>query len=164
MEDNNKEQKFIDIDLTPIKRKEIRINGDSNRVLALNTTDIGIVSRLSELYPKLEELQKQFNSLEVKFDEGNNMTDDSLTEVGKAVKDIDVQMRQYIDEIFDSNVSEVCAPSGNMFDPINGSYRFEYIIDALAGVYSEEIANNLEKRKTLVNKHTAKYTKSRKKG
>lgn len=161
--ESSNEKNFIDVDLTPIKRRKIRINGDSNRVLELNTTDIGLVSRLSELYPKLEELQKQFNDLEVKFDEDGDITDESFMAVGKAVKEIDSKMREYVDEIFDSNVSELCAPDGNMFDPINGSYRFEYIIEALANVYSDEVQKNIEKRKELVRKHTTKYKGKKKK-
>ena len=163
MENEELNKNAIDIDLTPIKRTPIRINSSNDRIVYLNTTDIGIVSRLSELYPKLEELQQQFNSLEVKFDENNDITEDSFSEVGKAVKEIDEKMREYVDEIFDSNVSEVCAPDGNMFDPINGYYRFEYIIDALSNVYSEELEANIKKRRENIGRHTSKYTKSRKK-
>lgn len=159
---NNSGTDFIDIDLTPIRRKKLRINGDNTKILELNTTDIGIVSRLSEFYPKLDELQKQFNTLEVKFDNDGNLTDESFFAAGETVKEIDEKMREYVDAIFDSNVSELCAPDGNMFDPINGSYRFEYIIEALANVYSDEIQKNIEKRKETIGKHTAKY-KGRKK-
>lgn len=157
VESSNNEQEVIDLDLSPIKRKKIRINGDNNRVLNINTTDIGIASRLQEFYPKLEELQSKFSNIEAKYDEDGVITDESFNAMGVAIKEIDDQMRECIDKIFDANVSEVCAPDGNMFDPINGSYRFEYIIDALSNLYSEEIAKNLEKRKETVHKHTAKY-------
>ena len=157
VESNKKENAPINIDLTPIKRTPISINGDNNRTLYLNTTDIGLVTRLSELYPKVEELQKQFNELEIKLDDEGDITEDTFNQVGKAVKEIDEKMREYVDEIFDSNVSEICAPDGNMFDPINGYYRFEYIIDALATVYSDEIERNIKGRKEQISKYTAKY-------
>lgn len=159
----NKEREFVDLNLAPIRKRKIRIDGDQNRILELDTTDIGVAMRLSEFYPKLEELQKQFNELEVKYDEEGNMTDESFDDMGKAIKEIDTKMRQYMDEIFNGNVSEMCAPSGNMFDPINGSFRFEYIIDALSKLYEDEIARNLEERKENISKHTAKYKGKRKK-
>lgn len=156
-------EETIDLNLSPIRRRKIRIDGDQNRILELDTTDIGIVNRLAEFYPKLEELQKQFSSINVDFNEDGDITDDSFAEMGKAVAEIDKQMRKCMDEIFQSNVSEMCAPTGNMFDPINGSFRFEYIIDALSNLYGEEISKNLEKRKETISKHTAKYKGKRKK-
>ena len=152
---------LIDLDLNPIRRRKIRINGDNNRILELDTTDMGIVTRLNEIYPKLAELEKEYGSLDIVFDENGDVTEESFAAVGQAIRDIDMRMREYIDSIFNSNVSKVCAPTGNMFDPINGSFRFEYIIDALANLYEDEIAKNIQKRKENVEKHTAKYTKSR---
>ena len=157
------EEQFIDIDLKPIQKRRIRIDGDNNRVVEINTTDMGIVTRLNEVYPKLQELEKEYGNLEVVFDENGAITDESFSAMGEALKDIDIKMRDYIDEIFDSDVSAKCAPTGNMFDPINGMYRFEYILDALGSLYEEEIAKNIQKRKESVTKHTAKYTKSRRK-
>lgn len=151
------EQEYIDLDLSPIRKKRIRINGDNDRVLELDTTDMGVISRLNEIYPKLAELEKEYGSLDVTFTEEGTMTEESFAELGKAVSDIDKKMRDCIDEIFNSNVSDVCAPTGSMFDPINGSFRFEYIIDALSTLYSDEIAKNMQKRKENIGKHTAKY-------
>ena len=157
VENSVEQQDVIDLNLSSIRRKKIRINGDQNRILELDTTDIGVIARLREFYPRLEELEKEYGSLDIKFDENGNLTDESFKDVSEAVKDIDIRMRECVDGIFNSNVSEVCAPTGNMFDPINGSFRFEYIIDAISTLYTEEIAKNLEKRKENINKHTAKY-------
>lgn len=156
----NKE--FIDIDLSPIQKQRIRIDGDNDRVIEINTTDMGVISRLNDIYPKLKELELKYGNLEVKFDEDGNITEDSFSAMGEAIKDLDRKMRDYIDEIFDSPVADKCAPSGTMFDPINGSYRFEFVIDVLSKLYEEEISKNIQKRKENVGKHTAKY-KGRKK-
>lgn len=156
------EQGIVDLDLNPIRRQRIRINGDKDRILELDTTDMGIITRLNEFYPKLTALETEYGSLDVQFDESGNITEESFEAVGRAISDIDTRMREYIDGIFNSNVSEVCAPTGNMFDPINGSFRFEYIIDALATLCSDEISKNLKKRKENITKHTAKYKGKRK--
>ena len=61
--------------------------------------------------------------------------------------------------IFDSNVSEICAPSGSMYDPINGQFRFEHIINVLAGLYETDIESELTSIAKRVQKHTNKYSK-----
>lgn len=163
VESSNNEQEFIDLDLSPIRKKRIRIDGDNKRIIEINTTDIGIVTRLNEIYPKLQELEQEYSNLKVEFDEEGNLEDESFNAIAEAIKDIDKKMRDYIDQIFDGPVADKCAPSGNMFDPINGSYRFEYVIDRLSRLYEEEISKNIQKRKDNIGRHTAKYTKSRKK-
>ena len=160
---DNNEQEIMDIDLSPIRRRKFRIDGDGNRLLELNTTDLGIVTRLNETYPRLQELQNQYSSLQVSLDEEGNVTDGSFNAMAEAVKDLDTKMRDHIDYIFDSDVSAKCAPSGTMFDPIRGSLRFEFIIDTLSKLYEEEISKNLQKRKDTMSKHTTKYKKSARK-
>jgi len=161
VESSNNDVEIRDIDLSPIRKQRFRINGDNRYILELNTTDMGILSRLNELYPKLTELEHKYADAKVEFDEDGSLTEESSQQLGNALKDIDAEMRECLDRIFDANVSEVCAPSGTMLDPINGSYRFEHIIDALSQLYAKEIEENVKKRKQTMSKHTAKYTKSR---
>ena len=42
-----------DLNLSAIKKKRFRINGDSNKILELNTSDLTITSRLSKSYERL---------------------------------------------------------------------------------------------------------------
>ena len=44
----------IDIDLSVTRRKVFRINGDNSKLIYLNTSDLGIFSRLNEEYPELK--------------------------------------------------------------------------------------------------------------
>lgn len=161
IKENGDNQEMLSLDLSPIRRRKICIDDDMNRILELDTTDMGVITRLNEFYPKLEELEKEYGGLEMKFDENGNLEEESFSKLGDAISSIDARMRECIDGIFNSNVSEMCAPTGNMFDPINGSFRFEYIIDALSSLYEAEIEENLKKRKELINKHTSKYKSSR---
>ena len=158
-----KDEEMLHLDLSPIRRRKICIDDDVNRILELNTTDMGIVARLNDFYPKLEELQREIMQAQPQFDDNGEITDESFLEMGKFLKDIDAKMRMYIDKIFDANVSELCAPSGNMFDPINGKFRYEYIIDILTQFYEEELEKNIERTRENVKKHTAKYKGNRKK-
>ena len=65
----------------------------------------------------------------------------------------------YVDYIFDSNVSEVCVPSGNMFDLHNGMFTYEYIIEALGDLYEKTISKEYKARLLKMKKHTEKYGK-----
>lgn len=149
---------IVDIDLSAIKKKRFRIDGDNNRILELNTSDFGVVVRLNETYASLTELATQVAGKGFDFD----AADDDVVKLDKAstvIDTIDTQMRKKIDYIFDSNVSEVCAPSGTMYDLINGKFRFEYILEKLAALYSVQIQKEYTKMAARMKKHTGKYHK-----
>lgn len=147
------EPEVQDIDLSITRKKRFRIDGDNNRILELNTVDMGIIKRLEELTPKLEALQSKAVMEQV------DDSDDDFSKVAEVLKTIDTEMREIMDELFDANVSEVCAPDGSMFDPFNGKFRFEHIIDRLMPLYEKGITDEYKKMSKRVNKHTDKYTK-----
>ena len=145
-----------DVDLGFVEKKKFRIAGDYNRMLELNVSDMNIYSRYTQAYPKL----KQFAEDACKKVETINVDDDDAMEkIADFLTDIDSQMREQIDFIFDTNASEVCAPSGNMFDPINGEFRFEHIIGVLSKLYTTGFEDEIAKFKNRTSKHTSKYTK-----
>lgn len=148
--------KIINLDLSPIRKKRIAINGDESRILELNTSDLNITNRLSEAYPKLTELAHQISTLVMPETE-DDVAD--LKAAADAWKAIDDEMRNLMDYIFDSNVSEMCAPSGSMYDPINGKLRFEWLIDILSDLYERELQAEFNKVTKRIEKHTNKYVK-----
>ena len=76
----------------------------------------------------------------------------------KKLLNTDAEMRELMDYLFDSPVSAVCAPQGSMYDPFNGKYRFEHIMETLFALYESNIEAEYKKMKANVNKRTAKYT------
>lgn len=144
-----------DIDLSATRKKRFRINGDDNCWLELNVSDMGIISRLTEAYPKLEKLQEKAIKITA------STSSDELDEVqlGKDIKAIDKDMRKILDSIFDAPVSEVCAPDGSMFDPFGGICRYEHIIGKLVELYDANIASEASDIKA----HTDKYAKVKRK-
>lgn len=150
-----------DIDLSSLRKKRFRIDGDNNRVIELNTSDAGFVVRLNQLYPKMKNIG---NELSAKInDQSSIKDDDSLGEIAEIIINLDNELKAMMDELFDSNVSEVCMPEGTSVDPINGEFRFETIIRKLGKLYIDNFNSEFTKMKNNVSKHTAKYTKSRKK-
>jgi hypothetical protein len=78
--------------------------------------------------------------------------------------EIDSKMRDTIDYIFDYPVSAVCAKNGTMYDPKDGMFRYEHIIDALTKLYQNNLNEEYKRFQARIKKHTNKYTSSKKKG
>lgn len=150
----------IDVDLSIVKKKKFRINGDNTKILELNVSDMGIVSRLDETYTKLMDLQDKVASLAEINEEANDR--EILSSTAKKLTEIDEEMRNLLDYIFQSNVSEICGSEGSMYDPIEGTFRYEHIISTLVKLYENNLNAEFAKMKKNISKHTAKYTKARK--
>lgn len=147
----------IDLDLSVVRKKRFRIDGDDNRILELNTSDLSIVTRLSETYPKLNELQSKIGNMSSDEEEDDDI-EKSLAAMSVKLTEIDQEMKALVDYIFDSNVSEVCVSSGSMYDPINGQFRYEHLITILTGLYEQNLAAEMRRVKARMKTHTAKYT------
>jgi hypothetical protein len=140
------------IDLSVFRKKQFTIDGDENRILELDTSDLNIIKRIKEFYPKLQKLEEKLQNIP-------DFKDDQFVDIADFLDDIDSEMRTAVDAIFDSNVCEVCVPNGSMYDPINGRLRYEILIDVLSKLYDENLSAEIKKVNKRVEKHTAKYVK-----
>jgi len=151
----------VDINLSVAQRKRYRINGDNNLILELNPSDMGIVTRLSELYPKLQALSDKVATLGADEEEASDDPEEfrqQLDKFGSQLKEIDKDMRDYIDKLFDANVSETCAPSGNMFDIVGGQFRYDHIIETIAQLCNQTISDEARALRARLAQKTEKYT------
>ncbi len=160
---------IIDISLG-ISKKRFRIDGDDNKIIELNTSDFNIVSRLNDAYPKLQECDKKAQELaaqnatrasDTNRENAEEIDFEDLDKFSTALKDVDSEMKALIDYIFDSNVSEICAGNGSMYDIINGYARYEIIINALTDLYSDNLSAEMAKVQARANQHIQKYTKKK---
>lgn len=150
---------IVTVDLTATRKKKFQIVIDEDKepeILELNTSDTGIISRLGEVYPQLTKLA---NDAYKDYGLDMDAEDPDLDLMGKVLKDIDAKMREYIDYLFDSNVSDICVPSGTLFDPFNGEFRFEHIIKSLAPLYGDNFSSEFGKMSKRMQKHVSKYKK-----
>lgn len=155
----NTEPEVIDIDLSATARRKFRINGDNTKLVELDPSDLSIITRIEAADREFEKCVKELEELAGSSTE----TDEEINELGRKFKNIDNRMRKILDNVFQSNVSEVCAPTGSMYDPINGKFRYEYILEALMNFYQTNIQNEYRKMKVNVAKKTSKYTGSKRK-
>ena len=137
---------IIDLNLDSVKRSRFRINGNNDAIIELNLSDLGIVDRLKVGMEKLTQAMNEIAAIP--------SDDDNISEV---MKQADQKMREYVDYIFDYPVSAVCAKHGTMYDPKDGKFRYEAIIDGLTKLYEENINAEYQKLQARLSKHTAKY-------
>lgn len=147
-----------DIDLSIIKKKRFRINGDNNRILELNTSDLNIISRLTSAYSRLQDYMSEVGKIL------SEMPDEELTEdveriASEQLEAIDMNMRKELDYIFDAPVSKVCDDGGSIYDPFNGAFKFEHIIEAILKLYERNLDKEFNKIRKRVSSKTSKYTK-----
>ena len=146
--------KTFDFDLSLSQKKRIRIDGDDNRIIELNTSDMGIIERINQLADKMNELSTKY--IDAKFDE--NLDEKQETEeIIVRIKELDSKMREIVDDLFQSKVSDVCVPDGTMFDMFNGMFMYEILIERLLTLYADNIEKETKQTLNRMRKHTDKY-------
>jgi hypothetical protein len=154
------EDNIIDINIEGIKKQKFRINGKSDAIIELDTTDVNIITRLKEVYPKLNKLATEATA-RVDIDSASTV-EEQLDRMADTLKDIDTKMREYVDYIFDSEVSKVCVPHGSMYSPHGGKFTFEHITESLGKLYANNLDVEAQKMSKRLRQHTEKYTGKRK--
>ena len=153
------------INIEGAKRRKCLINGDPNKVLYLNLTDLGIFERLQKCYPELEKLSDRVDQLQKDLGtlDENDVISEHNKKVANELRECDAEMRKLIDTIFDANVSEVCDEGGTMYDvlPQSGQQRYDNIVSCLIQAFGADLDtayNSMQKKRDT---HTNKYTKKK---
>lgn len=145
---------IVDIQLATSSKKKFRIDGDDNRIIELDVTDLSILNRLRECYPKL-------NSLAIKgFDMNDEAGEDALTafdNVMLALNNVDKEMRELLNYLFDSDIADLCSPEP-LYNMCNGEFRFEHVLNVLFTLYTDNIQAEFNKMTARMSAHTQKYT------
>ena len=136
--------------ITPIslglRKKSFAIDGDDNRVIYLDPSDMSILTRL-------EVFSKQIEGTLIKLKDVPN------EQIGAKIQEVDTELRAQINAVFDYDVCSVCVPSGTLIDVVDGRFKFEIIVEALSNVYTSTISAEMKKVTDRVAKHTQKYVK-----
>ena len=150
---------IIDVNLEPVRLKKIRFDGDNTRIVYINLSDLGVSARLEEMLPRLNKsAAKACDKLsEVDgSDEG-----EAISKTNEVLKEIDAEMRELINYVFDCDIDKAVAPSGTMYDLFNGKFRFEHVIDIITKLYENNLNAEYKKLNARLNKHTGKYIKKK---
>ena len=149
-------QDIIDVAIPEIRRQRFRINGDNNKIVELNTSDLNIGTRLQTAYTRLGELIDEV----VKTIPDSTDTPEEIEAATSALDELDKLMREQIDYLFDYPVSEVCADGGSMWDPYDGMFRYEHIISRLIKLYESNMDSEFTKIRNRVNEEMATKRKA----
>jgi hypothetical protein len=149
----DKDENIIDIDIEGVKKQKFRINGGG--IIELDVADINVITRLKEVYPKLNKLANEATAnVDISSDTPVEKQLDSMSDF---LKEIDKKMREYVDYIFDAPVSDVCVPYGSMYSPHNGKFRFEHVTETLGQLYVNKIDTEAKILSKRLREHTDKY-------
>lgn len=154
---------IIDLDLSVTSKKKFRFDKDDNRIVEINTSDMNLMQRVNIAYPKLQALQDKASklteglSIDDASNEANAVAD--LGTMAERLSAVDAEMRELLDYMFDAPVSAAAAPSGSMYDPFNGSFRYEHIIALMMKQYEDNLQSEFKQMEKQLKKHTDKYTR-----
>lgn len=142
------------------KKKEYAIDGDETRVIALDTSDVGIIARWHTFQAWANAANARVNEL-VKVDalETDEAKDEAVNAFTAEFAALDAEMREHINLLFDADVCTAIVGNGSVLRPVNGVALWEQIVDAIVPLYEKDILKEVEKSRARMEKHTKKYSK-----
>lgn len=156
---NTVNNEIIDLDLSITKKKKFRFDKDDSRIVEINTSDMNLLQRVNVAYPRLQELQDKASKLTEGLDIENTSGIDDIATMAERLSAVDAEMRSLIDYMFDASVASAAAPDGSMYDPFNGSFRYEHIIALVMKQYEDNLQSEFKKMERQMKAHTDKYTR-----
>lgn len=131
-------------------REAITINGDPNRTIYVQASDFNIKVRARQA-------QKNIGALLEEIDKATPENEDTFTDV---LEDIDKKVREQINFIFNSDVSEpvfgACSP---LMSLKSGKSYVEAFLDAIIPELEKIAKKATEASEKRIAKHTRKYAK-----
>ena len=132
--------------------KEFSINGDENRVIRFNPSDMAIIKRLEEAKNKISESMAIKDDIELD-NEGKPIN--SLENYSKVISHIDNVIKEQINYIFDSDVANVVFGNQSPLANIKGKPLYERFMESVM----PEIKKAVEEEAKESRKRVEKYTK-----
>lgn len=122
----------------------LAINGNESRVITINPTDFGILTRFEEAEPKIEKIIE---------DAQNKETGDKKDGV-KLLAELDKKLKEMVDFIVGSPVSDIVFGNTNCISLAGGSYIFMNFLEAYISYLEPKIKGEFEKSKAKIEKYT----------
>lgn len=122
----------------------LAINGDESRVITINPTDFGILTRYKEAEPKIEKI----------IDNATSKLTDNDEENIKLLEEFDAEMKKIIDFIAGSPVSEIAFGTTNCISLAGGNYIFMNFLEAYVSYFEPKFKEEFKKSKSRIEKYT----------
>jgi hypothetical protein len=132
--------------------KEFTINNDSNRVIRFNPADFSIIERIKTAYDEIDKVTQIDEDIELKAD------GTPIEELGKAaeiVTGINNKIREMIDYIFNSPVSDKVFGKQSPLSIVKGRPLWQGFLECLEPVLKSEIKKAQEESRKRISKYTS---------
>lgn len=129
--------------------KEFTINGDPARVIKFNPSDISIIERAQKVRKEISEEVKSLDNLKIEDEE----------ELANAVNKVNEIVKEKINYIFGSDVSDIAFGLQSPIASANGVTLAERFISAVLPIIQKEIEEEDKKSKARISKYTERYHK-----
>lgn len=121
--------------------KRLSINGNENRIITINPTDIAVIKRYNEVIPQLDELSEKYKEV----------PQEKTVEI---ISELDKKAREIIDYIIGFPVAETVFGTANCLSYAGGQTIFENFLTAYMEYMKPEIKAEYERSKKRIKKYT----------
>lgn len=135
--------------------KEFTINGDKNRVIRFNPSDIAFVERFNESVKNITKYQDKLKEIELNPDGTAQEGAENYKHTAELVADSRKFINEQIDYIFGSDVSEKVFGVQSPLSSVGGKFLFERFLECVTPL----MGNAMKEETKAQKKHLDKYTK-----
>ncbi len=141
------EMSMQSIDFNSGNYKEYAINGDESRVIRINVSDVGIITRIQDAMSKADHIAGEVSEREKSEDRT------------QLLKEYDQRARDMVNDIFGSDVCTAALGSVNVFSVAsNGKPVLVNFLEALLAVVVQEIKSAQRAAQIKLEEKVEKYT------
>jgi len=132
--------------------KEFMINDDPNKVIRFDPADFGIIERFNNALKNIEKATETIkNDIDIN-PQGEPLSE--LEEAAEAVAKVNKLIKDQIDYIFDSPVSDMVFGNKSPLALVKGVPLFERFIMAAKEVIEKEVKKEMEASQKRIEKYT----------
>lgn len=132
--------------------KEFSINNDESRVIRFNPADFGILERIKIAYDEIEKATRINDDIELKAD-GTPL--EAIGQAAEIVKGVSDTIKQQIDYIFNSPVSEMVFGNQSPLGMVKGVPLYERFLNAVTPVIEKEVRSEMVASQKRISKYTS---------
>lgn len=134
--------------------KEYAINGDENRILRINPTDITIIPKMEA---SLDKLRKELEGIEgIKISPTGNALEDGKNSA-EVVRRVNKAMRDNFDEIFYPGAADIVFGAQSPLALSNGKTIYENFMESFIKTIKPVIESEAKKREKHISKYKVEY-------
>jgi hypothetical protein len=132
--------------------KEFSINGDTSKVIRFNPSDMSIIERIKTAYEEITKATTLDKDIELKAD------GTPIEELGKAadiVKGINDTIKNQIDYIFNSPISDMAFGKQSPLSMVGGQPLYAGFLNAIIPIVEKEVKAQQKASQARINKYTS---------